>query len=70
MSVHQVPEGIAFGDETAYVLFGIAGKDNSHLSIISRIADVCSDEDKVDEIRWAGSKEDILRVLGLTSIDA
>ena len=44
--VMQYPEGVKFGDETAYIIVGIAGKDNDHLAILANIAttlDECSD---------------------------
>lgn len=43
--VLQYPQGIKFGDDTAYILVGIAGKGNDHLSILASIAatmDECS----------------------------
>ncbi|MBQ5502404.1 MAG: PTS sugar transporter subunit IIA, partial [Selenomonas sp.] len=46
--VLQYPEGIKFGNDTAHILVGIAGKDNDHLSILANIAatmDECSDEE-------------------------
>ncbi|MCR5758019.1 MAG: PTS mannitol transporter subunit IICBA [Selenomonas sp.] len=44
--VLQYPQGIKFGDDTAHILVGIAGKDNDHLSILANIAstmDECSE---------------------------
>ena len=44
--VMQYPEGVKLGDETAYIIVGIAGKDNDHLAILANIAttlDECSD---------------------------
>lgn len=44
--VLQYPQGIRFGQDTAYLLVGIAGKDNDHLAILANIAatmDECSD---------------------------
>lgn len=70
ISVVQVPDGVAFGDEVAYVLFGIAGKDGSHLSMISRIAQVCSDESNVERMRNAKTTDEILSVLNSVPIDA
>lgn len=45
MVVLQFPEGIAFGEETAYLVIGIAGVGNEHLSILSNIATAINDED-------------------------
>ncbi|ROS58080.1 PTS system D-mannitol-specific IIA component (Fru family) /PTS system D-mannitol-specific IIB component (Fru family) /PTS system D-mannitol-specific IIC component (Fru family) [Frigoribacterium sp. PhB160] len=70
ISVVQVPDGVAFGDEVAYVLIGIAGKDGSHLDIISRIAQVCSDEDQVERMRRATTPDEIVAILTATTVDA
>ena len=46
--VMQYPEGVKFGDETAHLIVGIAGKDNDHLAILANIAmtmDECSEEE-------------------------
>jgi PTS system mannitol-specific IIC component len=48
--VLQYPNGIAFGDETAYLIIGIAGKDNDHLAILANIASAI-DEYNDDEIQ-------------------
>ncbi len=45
--IHQYPEGIKFGDEVAYFLIGIAGKNDEHVEIISKIADVAEEEDDI-----------------------
>jgi len=70
ISVVQVPDGVAFGDEIAYVLIGIAGKDGSHLEIISRIAQVCSDEEQVQRMRRATSADEIVEILTTADVDA
>ncbi|AIF50495.1 PTS mannitol transporter subunit IICBA [Pelosinus sp. UFO1] len=45
MVVLQFPEGVSFGDETAYMVIGIAGVGNEHLSILSNIATAINEED-------------------------
>ncbi len=45
MVVLQFPEGIAFGEEMAYLVIGIAGVGNEHLSILSNIATAVNVED-------------------------
>ena len=67
ISVVQVPEGVRFGDtdeEIAYVFFGIAGKNNTHLDILGNIAIVCSDLDNVMKIKETKDKQEILDILG------
>lgn len=63
ISIVQVPKGVKFGNETAYVLIGIAGKGNSHLDILSKIAEFCSEPYNVEKIKLASSEKDILDML-------
>jgi len=51
------------GNEVRFVV-GIAGKDNGHLEILSKIAIVFSDEDEVQKLLDASSTSDILGLLG------
>jgi len=49
--VLQFPDGIDFGEETAYLIVGIAGKDNEHLAILANIATALDEyESKVKEL--------------------
>ncbi|KLU65449.1 mannitol-specific phosphotransferase enzyme IIA component [Desulfosporosinus acididurans] len=60
----QYPEGIDFGEgNIAYVLIGIAGKDDEHLELLSTIALVCQEEDNVTKLKQAASKQEILEIL-------
>ena len=36
--VLQYPEGIAFGDDKAYLIIGIAGRGDDHLAILANLA--------------------------------
>lgn len=61
IAIIQVPEGVDFGDgNIVKLLFGIAGKGDEHLEILSNIAIVVSDEDNVEKIVHASSEEEIL----------
>lgn len=63
LSVLQVPEGVSYGDgNTAKLIFGIAGKNNEHLEILSKIAIVCSDEDNIERMVNATSKSELLEM--------
>jgi len=64
ISVIQAPEGVDFNGEKARVVFGIAGKDNTHLEILSNIAIFCSDMDNVEKIVAAKNEEEIMTLLG------
>ena len=61
LSIITVPEGVEYGDgNVAKLVIGIAGKGDEHLEILSRIATVCEDEDNVDQIVRAETKEELL----------
>ncbi|WP_153126388.1 PTS sugar transporter subunit IIA [Peribacillus tepidiphilus] len=65
LSVVQVPEGVDFGNgNIVKILIGIAGKDNEHLDILSKIAIVCSEVENVEKLVNAQSVEEILQLLG------
>lgn len=64
ISVIQVPEGVDFNGDKARVVFGIAGKDNTHLEILANIAVFCSDMDNVEKLVKAQTKEEIMDLLG------
>jgi PTS system mannitol-specific IIA component len=61
LSIITVPEGVEYGDgNVARLVIGIAGKGDEHLEILSKIATVCEDEDNVDQIVRAETKEELL----------
>ncbi|KJR44956.1 PTS system, mannitol-specific IIA component [Desulfosporosinus sp. I2] len=60
----QYPQGIDFGEgNTAYVLIGIAGKDDEHIELLSAIALVCQEEENVNRLKLATSKQEVLQIL-------
>ena len=62
--VLQYPKGVDFGEgNIAYILIGIAGRDDEHLEILSSIALVCQDEKNVSKLRHAAAKEEIISIL-------
>lgn len=61
ISILQIPEAIDFGNgNEVKVVFGIAGKNNEHLDILSQIAIVCSEIENVEKIVNASSEEELL----------
>ncbi|WP_147803835.1 PTS sugar transporter subunit IIA [Alkalicoccus halolimnae] len=61
MSVIQVPEGVDYGSgNTAKLIFGIAGKNNEHLELLSKIAILCSEEENIERMLNATTKEELL----------
>lgn len=63
VSIVQVPEGVEFDGETAYILVGIAGRDGEHLPILSSIAERFVDIEAVERFRTATSAEAIIAML-------
>ncbi len=62
--VIQYPEGVDFGEgNKAYVVIGIAGRNDEHLEILSAIAIVCQDEHNVEKLRKAADKKEVVSIL-------
>lgn len=61
LSIITVPEGVEYGDgDVAKLVIGIAGKGDEHLDILSRISTVVSEEENVEKIVQAETKEELL----------
>lgn len=61
LSIITVPEGVEYGDgNVARLVIGIAGKGEEHLEILSKIALVVSEEENVEKIVNAKTKEELL----------
>lgn len=58
----QYPEGVDFGDEKAYLVFGIAGIDNEHLDLLAKIGTVIEEEENLDKLKKATTPEEILKM--------
>jgi PTS system mannitol-specific IIA component len=60
LSIITVPEGVEYGDgDVAKLVIGIAGK---HLEILSKISLVVSEEENVEKIVNAETKEELLAI--------
>lgn len=63
LSVITVPEGVEYGNgEVAKVVIGIAGKGDEHVDILQKIALIVSEEENVERIVNAGTKEELLAI--------
>lgn len=62
----QVPEGVDFSGETAYLLVGVAGKGEEHVELLGKIATILCDEENLSALRKAASREEVLRILDLS----
>ncbi|AZB41314.1 PTS mannitol transporter subunit IICBA [Bacillus sp. FJAT-42376] len=64
VTILQIPDGVDFGGQKVRLLFGIAGKDGTHLEILSGIAVTCSDMDNIEKMASAATKEELMDVIG------
>jgi mannitol/fructose-specific phosphotransferase system IIA component len=64
ISFIQVPEGVDYGGETAYVVMGVAGKDGTHLDILMQLAGIICEAENVEKLRNAKTKQEILDIIG------
>lgn len=61
ITVIQVPNGVDFGEgNIVKLIFGIAGKGNDHLDLLSNIAITVSEVENVEKIVNATSPKDVL----------
>ena len=56
----QYPEGVDFGDEKAYLVFGIAGIGDEHLDLLAKIGTIIEDENNIEKLKNAKTAEEIL----------
>ncbi|WP_196595364.1 PTS mannitol transporter subunit IICBA [Pectinatus frisingensis] len=60
LSVLQFPQGVKFDDETAYIVIGIAGIGNEHLTILANIATMLDEnEHAADMLKNAKTAQEI-----------
>ncbi|MFT8361653.1 MAG: PTS mannitol transporter subunit IICBA [Sporolactobacillus sp.] len=59
----QVPSGIQFDGNKVCLIFGIAGKNNGHLSILSKVAVACAEINNVRAIAAAQTKEEVVQLI-------
>lgn len=62
ISFIQVPDGVMFDDNPAYLIIGVAGKSNTHVDILSKIATIVMDEKNVEKLRYFSVAEDVLNI--------
>jgi PTS system mannitol-specific IIA component len=62
MSVLVVPDGVDFGDETAYLVIGLAAVGEEHLEVLSSVAAIVSEEDDMQRILQASSEEEVIAI--------
>lgn len=62
ISFIQVPNGVPFGKNIAYIIMGIAGKDNTHMDILINISTVVADIKNVEKLKNAKTKQEVLNL--------
>ncbi|MET3506191.1 PTS mannitol transporter subunit IICBA [Halalkalibacter oceani] len=62
-TIVQVPDGVDFNGEQAKLIFGIAGKDGTHLEILSGIAVICAEQENVDQMVEAKSAKELMEII-------
>ena len=58
----QYPDGVDFGEEKAYLIFGIAGIGDEHLDLLAKIGGVIEDEANIEKLKNAKTPEEILEM--------
>jgi PTS system mannitol-specific IIC component len=61
ISILQYPDGIEYDGNTVYLIVGIAGLGNEHLKILSNLAEIIEDEEKVEQLRTTKDVNDIYK---------
>ncbi|MGV3042899.1 PTS sugar transporter subunit IIA [Staphylococcus rostri] len=63
LALLQIPNGLDWGGEEVKVVIGIAGKDGTHLELLSQIAIAFSEEENVEKIVNAQTTSEIRHIL-------
>lgn len=63
--VLQYPDGIAFGEEKARLVIGIAGTGDQHIEILAKISSSLDDKETLNKLFTTQDKGFILKTLGL-----
>ena len=57
----QYPDGVSFGDEKAYLVFGIAGVGDDHLNLLAKISERLEDEKLVEKLKTTNDVDFVLK---------
>lgn len=64
----QVPEGVDFDGETAYVLIGVAGRGEEHVDILGHVGETLSDESRIEALIKAKTKQQGMEILRMDAL--
>ena len=57
ISVIQVPDGVEWNEEKAYIVVGIAANSDDHMNVLASLADAIEDPDEAKEL-WSETSVD------------
>ena len=63
VTLHQYPDGVQWGDEKAYLVFGIAGAGGEHLTVLANVARCLEDDAVIEKMRTTDDVDWLLKVL-------
>ena len=66
ISVIQVPEGVLWNEEMAYVIVGIAANSDDHMEVLSALADAIEEEDDAKKLWKETASENIFNLLSMS----
>ena len=66
ISVIQVPEGVFWNEEMAYLIVGIAANSDDHMEVLSALADAIEEEDDAKKLWKETSSENIFNLLSMS----
>ncbi|MGE6376119.1 PTS mannitol transporter subunit IICBA [Peribacillus muralis] len=64
-TVLQIPDGVDFDGQKARLIFGIAGKDGTHLEILSGIAVTCSEMENIEKMVKATTAKELMDIINV-----
>jgi multiphosphoryl transfer protein len=63
LAVAQFPDGVAWGDERAHLVIGLAATSEEHISVLSRLATILDDDELCRRLATTTDAAEIRRVL-------
>lgn len=66
ISVMQVPEGVQWNEEVAYVIVGISANSDDHMGVLSALADAIEEEEDAKKLWKETSAENIFNLLSMS----
>jgi len=63
LAVAQFPQGVPWGDESAYIVIGLAALAEEHIGVLSRLATILGDEELCRRLAMTTDANEIYRTL-------